>query len=152
MSPPLLPADDLEPARNALLDVILPPSADGRMPGAGDLGLAGYLAERAPDLLPAVDQALTRLDELAAARGAGGFLEATRSLRASLVHELDAEQPGLLPGLVFHVDSGYYQHPRVLEGLGLEPRPPFPKGYELEPGDLGGLERVRQRGPIYRIP
>ena len=38
----------------------------------------------------------------------------------------------------------------VLVGLGLEPRPPHPKGYELEPGNLDALERVRARGKLYR--
>ena len=39
---------------------------------------------------------------------------------------------------------------KVLEGLGLEPRPPFPQGYTLEPGDLSALERVRARGQLWR--
>jgi hypothetical protein len=44
----------------------------------------------------------------------------------------------------------YYQHPKALEGLGLEPRPPHPKGYDLEPGNLDALERVRARGKLWR--
>ena len=30
--------------------------------------------------------------------------------------------------------------PQVVEGLGLEARPPHPKGYEMEPNDLGLLD------------
>jgi hypothetical protein len=56
-----------------------------------------------------------------------------------------AADPGFLPGLVFQVYSAYYQHPRVLSGLGLEPRPPHPKGYALEQPDLDALLAPRAR-------
>ena len=45
---------------------------------------------------------------------------------------------------------GYYQNPAVVTALGLEPRPPHPDGYELEPGDLGLLADVRKSGKLYR--
>jgi hypothetical protein len=49
------------------------------------------------------------------------------------------------------VYSAYYQHPRVLSGLGLEPRPPHPKGYALEQPDLDALlAPVRARAKLYR--
>ena len=32
--------------------------------------------------------------------------------------------------------------------LGLEARAPHPQGYELEAGDLSGLERVKARGRL----
>jgi hypothetical protein len=44
----------------------------------------------------------------------------------------------------------YYQAPRVVEALGLEARPPHPKGYEVELGDLTLLDEVRRRGKLYR--
>jgi hypothetical protein len=44
----------------------------------------------------------------------------------------------------------YYQHDDVLEAIGLGARPPFPKGYLLEEGDLTLLEPVYLRGKIYR--
>ena len=43
--------------------------------------------------------------------------------------------------------NGYYINPTVLESLGLEARPPQPKGYVVEAGDLNSLEAVVQRGP-----
>jgi len=52
--------------------------------------------------------------------------------------------------LMFHAYIGYYQHPRVIEGLDLPPRPPHPKGYEMAPNDLSLLEPVRKRGKAYR--
>jgi hypothetical protein len=44
----------------------------------------------------------------------------------------------------------YYRDDRVLMSLGLEPRPPFPKGYELEQGDWSLLDPVKARKPFWR--
>jgi len=41
-------------------------------------------------------------------------------------------------------------HPRVLEALGHEARPPFPTGYVLEPFDAALLDPVRARPKRYR--
>jgi hypothetical protein len=38
----------------------------------------------------------------------------------------------------------------VVEALGLEPRPPFPKGYEVPPNDPALLDPVRRRAPFFR--
>jgi hypothetical protein len=52
--------------------------------------------------------------------------------------------------LLAQVVSFYYQNDRVLALIGLESRPPFPQGYQLEEGDLTLLEPVYNRGKIYR--
>ena len=39
---------------------------------------------------------------------------------------------------------------KVLELIGVEERPPFPNGYQIEKGDLSLLEPVFLRGKIYR--
>ncbi len=137
---------------SAVLDEIIPPSEDGRMPGAGEVGLAAYIEEvigRSPELGPAVEQGLSALD--AAAREAGGaFAELDAATREAVLNGIAGEQPAFLPGLAFQTFTGYYQQPRVLEGLGLEGRPPHPKGFPLEEGDLGLLDPVRERGQRYR--
>jgi len=46
----------------------------------------------------------------------------------------------------------YYRDKRVLKSIGVDPRPPFPEGYEVEAGDWDLLEPVRQRGEIYVQP
>lgn len=138
-----------------VLDEIIPPSADGQLPGAGALGLAAAIDEamrKTPDLRPAVVQGLTALAELAAGRGSPDFAALPGDVRLELLNELAAAQPAFLPGLIFHTYVGYYQDPRVLQGLGMEPRPPHPEGYELETGDLSLLDPVRRRPPMYRNP
>jgi hypothetical protein len=44
----------------------------------------------------------------------------------------------------------YYRDDRVLRSLGLELRPPFPKGYPLEQGDWSLLEPVKARPSFWR--
>jgi hypothetical protein len=44
----------------------------------------------------------------------------------------------------------YYRDDRVVRSLGLELRPPYPKGYELEDGDWALLDPVRARTSLWR--
>ena len=44
----------------------------------------------------------------------------------------------------------YYRDDRVVRSLGLEPRPPFPKGHTLEQGDWSLLDPVRARPKMWR--
>ena len=44
----------------------------------------------------------------------------------------------------------YYRDDRVMVSLGLEARPPFPKGHVLEQGDWSLLDPVRARKPFWR--
>jgi hypothetical protein len=133
-----------------LLDEVVPPCAERGLPGAGEAGLASQLADEVPDLMPTVRQGLAALDEKARARGAAGFAALPRPERAAVLTELAAEDPGFLPGLLYHTYSRYYRLPRVLEGLGLEARPPFPKGYDVAPTDPERLAEMRKRPRLYR--
>lgn len=139
-----------ERALASVLDALVPPSDDGRLPGAGALGLAPAILARAPELRPLLAQGLPELDALARRRGVPGFAALPVAERGELLNELEAAQPGFLGGLVFHTYVAYYESGAVLEGLGLEARPPYPQGYELEAGDLGRLDAVRRRGARYR--
>jgi hypothetical protein len=44
----------------------------------------------------------------------------------------------------------YYRDDRVVRSLGLEARPPYPKGHVLEDGDWSLLDPVRARPPMWR--
>jgi hypothetical protein len=58
--------------------------------------------------------------------------------------------PMALQQLALATVTCYYQQDRVLEGLGMEARPPYPKGYQVPQGDLSLLDPVIARGRIYR--
>ena len=136
-----------------MLDRIIPPSRDGRLPGAGEIGLASHIEEalqEAPELRPVIAQGLATLDDLASGRGSPGFSALPERDRSELLRELETTQPGFLPGLILRIYAAYYQHERVVEALGLEARPPHPKGYEMDPGDFASLDAVRARPKLYR--
>ena len=136
-----------------VLDLLIPRSVDGLLPGAGELGLAARIervAQGEPGLRAALAAGIEALDLLAQRRGAPGFRALAGSDPLAVLNEVAAAQPGFLPGLLFHTCVGYYQDGRVLEGLGLAPRPPFPTGHALEPFDAALLEPARRRGKLYR--
>lgn len=134
---------------SCVLDEIIPPSADGRMPGAGALGLAAgvvRMLQRRPGAVAALADALTALD----AHDERPFITLTRTDRHAALRSFAAQRPGFIEGLLVPTLASYYQSPRVLAALGLEPRPPHPQGHVLEAGDLSLLDAVRRRGKIYR--
>jgi hypothetical protein len=145
-------SDEQRRALSCVLDEIIPASADGRLPGAGMLGLVARIEqvlERSPELVPVIAEGLAGLDAVA---GAEGFAALERGDRRAALDEVAAAQPGFLPGLIFHTYLGYYASAEVQEGLGLEGRPPHPQGYEMEPNDLSLVEAVKARGRVYRMP
>lgn len=132
-----------------VLDEIVPPG-EGGLPGAGELGLASKIGQ-IPELAEVLEQGLTALEELATRRGAEEYAALPQPERLTALNEVAAAQPVFLPGLVFQTYLAYYQHARVVEALGMPPRPPFPLGYEMEPSDLDALlAEVRQRKKLYR--
>jgi hypothetical protein len=145
---------DLEKrALACVLDEIIPASADGRLPAAGEIGVADHLdaaLDAMPELRLMVAQSLAALDGLATRRHARGIDALTPPDRAVVLAELAASEHAVPPILALHAFTGYYQHPRVLEALGCEPRPPHPQGYEMEPNDLTLLDAVRKRSKLYR--
>lgn len=52
--------------------------------------------------------------------------------------------------LVSIVVQCYYRDDRVMESIDMEPRAPFPEGFEMVEDDWSLLEPVRERGRLYR--
>ncbi|GBD26651.1 hypothetical protein HRbin30_01991 [bacterium HR30] len=127
-----LSAEDLD-VLAGVLDTLIPPSDDGRFPGAGALGCARQVAEncgRVPGLLELLRSGLRELNHSSVARRGEPF----HCLPPDAREQLLAEQSFVFP-LVIQAYIAYYQHPAVLEALGLEPRPPHPLGYRMsDPG------------------
>jgi len=134
----------------SVLDVLIPASEDGALPAAGEIGLGETICQRAEELLPVLSEALDALEERVAALEVENFDSLPAAEKRPLLEAVAAEHPAFLPALLFQTFSNYYQDSRVLRGLGLEARPPYPLGYDLEAGDLDLLEPVRRRGTLYR--
>ena len=143
-------SNDQRLALTCVLDHAIPASDDGRLPGAGKLGLESYICENATESFPILAQGLAALDQLAEEHGVSGFVNLSADDRVDLLGKVETSEPAFLPTLIFHTYIGYYQDARVIKALGLAPGPPFPRGYEVAPTDLSILDSVRKRPKFYR--
>jgi hypothetical protein len=126
--------------------MIVPASAEYNVPGADDTAIqADMLATLGRDTA-AVREALDHLARLAGMPLAK--LDAAR--RDAVAREFRASGGAAAATLVRVVLQCYYRDDRVLRSLGLELRPPFPKGYELEQGDWSLLDPVKARPSTLR--
>jgi hypothetical protein len=125
---------------------IIPASSEYNVPGADDAVIqADMLATLGRDA-PMVREALDHLARLAGMPLAN--LDAAR--RDAVAREFRASGGAAAATLTRVVLQCYYRDDRVLRSLGLELRPPFPKGYELEQGDWSLLDPVKARPPTLR--
>jgi hypothetical protein len=125
---------------------IIPASAEYGVPSAGDevifADILRSLGRDAGDVVTV----LRTLDTLS-----GGVFADLDSARREAVAARLREAGGVaLMYLTRIVLQCYYRNDRVMRSLGLEVRPPFPKGFEVEQGDWSLLDPVRARARLYR--
>ena len=135
---------------DCVLDLIVPASADGAKPSAAEVGVLDYIRANEAATLPALGNEIGRLEDEAQEQHGVAFADLDAASRQALVDAMRAADPALLRTLAVQTVTCYYQDARVLEAIGLEARPPFPKGYEVPAGDLTLLEPVRRRGSRVR--
>jgi hypothetical protein len=129
-----------------LAGMIIPPSATYGVPGADDDTIFADIVTSVGRDADRVRAALVRLRALAL--GPFAALDATR--RAEVAARLREDGGTAVGTLTRIVLLCYYRDDRVMASLGLEARPPFPKGHELEQGDWSLLDPVRARKPFWR--
>lgn len=125
---------------------MIPASAEYGVPGADDPDIMA-------DIAASIGRDLAELRRLLAVieGAAGGSLAAlSQDRQEELLARLRGDLPASLTVVEAVVTRAYYRDPRVLSSLGLEPRPPFPKGFEVEHVGLSLLDPVRARGSIWR--
>ena len=127
---------------SSLLNVIIPPSDDGVMPGAGELDLVSYLREQTPEVVATIRQASSFFEF--------DFPSKSATERHQLVVEFSVTEPEMFNTLLFQSYACYYQNDRVLTGLGLAAGPPFPRGNSVDSGDLTTLDKVVRNAKGYR--
>jgi hypothetical protein len=126
--------------------MMIPASAEYKMPGADDPAIqADMLATLGRDAGP-VSEALDHLARLAGA----SLAELDEARREAIAKEFRATRNASVATLIRVVLQCYYRDDRVLRSLGLELRPPFPKGYGLEQGDWSLLDPVKARPSMWR--
>ena len=126
-----------------LLDILLPASADGRLPSAATLGLVA-----APE--PWLLQGLHGIEAAAQEDLQSSFLALARDQQEALVEKLQRKMFRFFGDLGKQLIQGYYLDERVVKAIGGEARAPFPLGYFPIDGDLSLLEPVFERGQMYR--
>ena len=132
----------------ALLNLVIPPSASGELPGAGALGFEPAVAtalQADPLLGPMVEAGALAVREAALAEHPEGLPGMAPQAGTKVLEGQLASHPFLIMGLSRYLYPAYYAHPRVLEGIGEPPRPPFPEGFEVEATDAELLEKLRAR-------
>jgi len=141
---PLTPA--LRDELRAISGMIIPASMEYDVPGADEPAIqADILATLGRD----AGQVREALDQLARLAGAPlGSLDPAR--RQAVAMELRAKGGAAVATLARVVLQCYYRDDRVVRSLGLEPRPPYPKGHVLEDGDWSLLDPIRARSPMWR--
>jgi len=138
-------AETLTPAQRddlrTIAAMIIPESAEYRVPGADDTRIqADILATLGRD----TKQVAAALDHLARLAGMP-LARLDPTLREAVAKEFRANGGAPAATLVRVVLQCYYRDDRVLRSLGLELRPPFPKGHVLPDGDWSLLDPVKKR-------
>ena len=132
------------------LDRLIPHQDE--MPGAGEAGTADYLdgvVSNSAQLARLFSAGLQDI-EIAASRLGLSFEELSGDQQDEVLRSVEADSPQFFDLLVRHTYNGYYSNPEVVELLGLDPRPPQPRGNRVERGDLSSLQVVVERGQAYR--
>ena len=141
---PLTPAqrEDLR----ILAGIMIPASREFDVPGADDPAIQADIVATLGRDAGLVREALDQLARLAGLPLAG--LKPAR--REAVAMELRAKGGAAVATLTRVVLQCYYRDDRIVRSLGLEPRPPYPKGHVLEDGDWSLLDPVRARPPMWR--
>lgn len=141
---------DLSPAQaqdlRCIAGIMIPASEEHGVPSAADPAIFEDIVRSLGRDLGGVRDALTNLAALAG----GPFVELDEARREAVAQEFlsgDAPEVTVLGRAILQC---YYRDDRVVRSLGLEPRPPFPKGHTLEQGDWSLLDAVRGRPKMWR--
>lgn len=126
---------------------IIPADVRRSVPGADDAAIFEDMLATVGQDRQAVGAALRRLDAMSAAP----FAVQDGAAQDAALAALQRDEPQAFMALAGLVVRCYYRDTRVMLALGMEPRPPHPRGFEVDAGDWSLLDPVRSRaGRIYR--
>ena len=141
-------------ALDALMDLLIPASPDGRMPAARSLHLYSDVANMRPANRALFEEGLAALDrraiELHGTTLASPFARLPVGQAKRLVDALRDERSPFIQSFVAQTVGRYVAHPTVMPLLGLEARPMWPQGNVVAEGDWSLLDVVKQREKLYR--
>ena len=141
----MLSADQYRSLR-CLAEMMIPASAEYGVPSAGDDAIFGDILQSVGRDAGHVIAVLQTLDTMSG----GPFADLDPQGRDAIAARLRETGGEALAYLTRTILQCYYRDDRVMRSLGMEPRPPFPKGFEVEQGDWSLLDPVRARRKLYR--
>lgn len=142
---PSLSAEECSTLR-CVAGCIIPASTEYAIPGADDDTIFADIIRSLGTDAPLVREALRLLDALAEGR----FAALDNAAQRRVADTFRNQQVALATVLVRVVAQCYYRDDRVMRSLDMEPRPPYPRGFEVEQGDWSLLDPVRAGPKIYR--
>lgn len=134
-------SDDQRRTLRCLAGMMIPASAEYGVPGAADDAIFADILRSFGREEPHVLAVLRELE---------GFADLDPVQREAKAAQLRQRGGDALLGLSRVILQCYYRDDRVMRALGMEARPPFPKGHEVEQGDWSLLDPVRARPKLYR--
>ncbi len=126
----------------ALVDTILPGSADGRLPSARQLDFIGHLNDKEPAFVPLLIQIVDDFDD--------EFSMLSLADRYPLVEDFSRRQPQWFKDLLLRLYDCYYTDEGVKQSIGVGQGAPFPRGNTVKAGDLTLLDPVVAKPRTYR--
>ncbi len=142
--------ESLRRTLDAVLEIIIPAEPARGMPSAREVAVFRYLQDHASDYWRLLATQLDELDASAFRQFALHFADLSLDERMRVAHVMRNTNPGFLRRLALETVTCYYQDDRVMVAVGMEPRPPAPKGQEAYAGDFSLVEPVIARGAIWR--
>ena len=139
---PDLSQKDVESLRR-LVGRMIPAAPAYDAPGADDPAIF-------EDILAGLRDRAALLQALLAELADGALGDTSAAEVETELGRLRQNNPAAFAVIVAAVAQCYYRDDRVMRSLGMEARPPFPKGYEVVEGDWPLLDAVRRRPPIWR--
>jgi hypothetical protein len=129
-----------------LAGFMVPASAEYGVPGADDEAIFVDIVRSLGRDRNDVRTALALLREIAG----GDFARLDDAKAEAAAMALLGREGPVVTALGRAVLQCYYRDDRVFRALGIEPRPPYPKGRALEQGDWSLLDAVRDRPRLWR--
>ena len=136
----------------ALVDMIIPASDEFNIPGASDTAIFNSIIVNSAKLHRQILESLLVLETLAQEKESAGFADLLVDKRKRIVKIFRETYPAEASMFENLTSQSYYQDDRIMISLGMEPRPPHPRGFAVEQGDWSLLELVRKREKFYRKP
>ena len=135
---------------NSLLKIVIPKSKDGEMPSACEIGFFEYIVQYDSEIISEIIKHLNNINKLSHKKYKSKFVDLPEHQKEIIFKRYSINEKLFMGKILQKILDCYYTNDKVLVGLGLNPRPPFPVGNDIETGDLSLLNPVKQRGEFMR--